>query len=85
MLHTEHFGKADATYEIRHDNNDNAIHVLIKDGEACVFPSLYDLVQYQFFGRQVERIYCLEKELSKYYESGIYDFYNFKKLITANK
>ena len=44
MLHNEHLRKADELYEIRHDNNGNAIHIFIKDGEAIIFQNLDDFI-----------------------------------------
>ena len=34
MIHTEHLRKADESYEVRHDNNGNAVHAYIKDGKV---------------------------------------------------
>lgn len=77
MVHNEHLRKADELYEIRHDNNGNAIHVYVKDGEAIIFPSLHDLVLYVYFGDlEVDRIYTEEDKLSKLYESSPYNFYS---------
>lgn len=79
MLHNEHFDKADQSVEIRHDNNGNAIHVLIKDGDAIVFLSAYDLACYHFTGdSSIERFYIAEKSLSKLYECKEYDYYSVK-------
>ena len=79
MLHNEHLRKADETYECRHDDSGDAIHVLIKDGEAIVFPTLNDLVKRVYFGKEVERFYCSEKFLADLYESESYDYYTLKE------
>ncbi len=79
MIHTEHFDKADCSYEIRHDNNGNAIHVLHKDGEAIVFPSIYDLFNYESTGdSSIERFYLNESDLDKLYECEKYDYPSVK-------
>jgi hypothetical protein len=80
MIHNEHFDKADRSYEIRHDNNGNAIHVLHKDGEAIVFQNLYDLACYHFSGdSSIERFYLDEDELGELYECKKYDYYSVKE------
>ena len=79
MLHNEHFRKADELYECRHDDDGNGIHVFIKDGEAIVFPSLYDLFLRVCEGEEVERFYCSEEFLSQLYESESYDYYTLKE------
>lgn len=81
MLHNEHLVKADELYEIRHDSNGNAIHVFIKDGEAIVFPTLWDFIKYEILGdANVERFYLGEHELVNLY--GI-DEYNYHRLLFA--
>jgi hypothetical protein len=81
MLHNEHLRKADELYEVRHDDNSNAIHVFIKDGEAIIFPSLWDLVQYKYLGvNDIERFYLDEEELSKLYSHDSYDYYSLKEI-----
>lgn len=79
MLHNEHLRKADETYECRHDDNGNAIHVLIKDGEAIVFPTLDDFVKRVYFGQEVERFYCSENLLFDLYESDSFNYYTLKE------
>ena len=79
MTHNEHLRKADESYEIRHDNNGNAIHVFIKDGEAIVFPTLDDFVRRIYQGQEVERFYCSEDFLSDLYESESYLYYTLKE------
>lgn len=78
-LHNEHLAKADESYEVRHDNNGNAIHVFIKDGEARVFPTLWDLIRYEYLGDSyVERFYLNEHELTNLYGSPDYSYYRLK-------
>ena len=48
MVHIEHLRKADESYEIRHDNRGNAIHVYVTDSEAIVFRTLNDFIKQQF-------------------------------------
>jgi hypothetical protein len=84
MIHNEHFDKADRTYEVRHDNNGAAIHVLIKDGEAIIYPTLHDLYLHFNSGVQVERMYVSEEDLGDIYELDVYDYYRIKKAINYN-
>lgn len=88
-LHNEHLRRADELYEIRHDNNGNAIHLVIKDGEAIVFPTLDDFIQYEYLGNgEIERFYIAEKNLFELYDSNDYYYCDLKKLaetITNNK
>jgi hypothetical protein len=82
MLHNEHLRKADESYEVRHDNNGNAIHVYITDGEAIVFGSLHELVQYVYFGDpDIKRYYILEEDLDKLYNSPAYDIHNLQPML----
>lgn len=76
MIHNEHLRKADETYEIRHDNNGNAIHIIIKDGNATVYPTLHDLVSHQYFGKETTSKYISEGMLEKIYGQGNYNYYN---------
>ena len=46
LYHSEHYGKADRTYELW-TNGINAVHMLRKDSDVTVFPSLQDLVMYE--------------------------------------
>lgn len=80
MTHNEHFLRADDLYEIRHDNNGNAIHVYVKDGEAIVFPTAYDLSMYVINGKDCDRFYISESRLSDMYESNEYNYYMLKVL-----
>lgn len=81
MIHTEHLRKADESYEIRHDNNGNAIHVYHTDGEAIVFPSLFDMITYLFTSvtTNVERFYLDESQLGMLYECESYEYYKVKE------
>lgn len=81
MIHTEHLRKADESYEIRHDNNGNAIHVYHTDGEAIVFSSLLNLILYIFDSKvnDTERFYLDESELSELYECESYEYYKVKE------
>jgi hypothetical protein len=78
MTHNEHFLRADDLYEIRHDNNGNAIHVYVKDGDAIVFPTAYDLSMYVINGKDCDRFYISESRLSDMYESNEYNYYILK-------
>jgi len=81
MTHNEHLRKADELYEVRHDNNGNAIHVFIKDGEAIVFQNLHDFVFYNYFGNpDIERFYLDEEQLARLYIYDIYDYYSLKEI-----
>lgn len=81
MLHNEHLRKADELYEVRHDNNGNAIHLFIKDGEAIVFPSLHDFIAYLYLGdSNTERFYISENSLGDLYNSKDYSYYELKKV-----
>jgi hypothetical protein len=78
MIHNEHLQKADELYEVRHDNNGNAIHVYIKDGEAIIFPTLHDFVMRVYYGQEVERFYLEEESLDAMYDESAYDYYTLK-------
>ena len=80
MLHTEHFLKADRSYEIRHDGNGNAIHVLIKDGYSIIFPSLTAMIENVLYGEESERFYLEEECLDKLYNRETYDYYELKEI-----
>ena len=81
MLHNEHLFRADQTYEIRHDDKGNAIHVYIKDGEAIVFPRLADLILYLDNAfEDIERFYLTEKYLDNLYSFDEYNYYRLKKI-----
>jgi hypothetical protein len=82
MLHNEHLRKADELYEVRHDNDGNAIHIFIKDGEAIIFPTLWDLISHQCYNGipEVERFYLDEEELINLYSFEVYDYYSLKEI-----
>lgn len=78
MLHNENLRRADESYEIRHDNSGNAVHVFIKDGTAIVYPSLWDFIKCYAHGVEVERFYIDEDLLERLYESDKYDYHSLK-------
>lgn len=80
MIHSEHLRASDESYEIRHDNSGNAIHVFIEDGWASIFPTLNDLVKRSYFGDYtVEHFQCEEKHLESIYSTDNYKYYDIKK------
>lgn len=81
MLHNEHLRKADELYEVRHDNNGNAIHLFIKDGEAIVFPTLHDFIAYLYLRHsETERFYINEDSLDDLYKNENYNYDELKKI-----
>lgn len=80
MLHSEHLRKADETYEIRHDGSDNAIHIVIKDGDAVIYPTLHDMIAHQYFGQDSERFYVSEDDIDTLYDSEKYNYYDLRKI-----
>jgi len=67
---TEHFGRADTSVEICELSSGNTITVIHKDGEAKIFPSIYEMVCYETGHREnVERFYCDEEQLEFIYEN----------------
>ena len=80
MIHNESFLRADDLYEVRHDSNGNAIHVYVKDGEAIVFPSAYDLSMYVINGKDCDRFYISESRLTDMYVSNEYNYHALKVL-----
>lgn len=84
MLHNEHLRKADESYEIRHDDKGNVIHVYYTDGEALIFPTLHDLVRWVYFSEDSERFYCSEEFLSELYSHESYEYYTLKKYATKD-
>ena len=86
MIHNEHFQKADDSYEVRHDGNGNAIHVYIKDGEAIVFPTMYDCGTYLYIrDNDIERFYILEENLEWLYSHAEYNYYKLKDIYQSVK
>lgn len=75
MVHIEHLRKADESYEIRHDEKGNAIHIYVTDGEAIVFRTLNDFIKHVYFGDpDVECHYLLENDLNILYDCPEYKF-----------
>ena len=67
---TEHFGRADTSVEICELSSGNTITTIHKDGEAIIFPSIYEAFLYASTGDNViERFYCDEKQLEYVYEN----------------
>jgi hypothetical protein len=79
MIHNEHLRRADESYEIRHDNNGNAVHAIEKDGCFIIYPTLHDLVMHQYLGEQTERFYIDEDRIGELYSSPHYMYYDLKK------
>ena len=76
-LHTEKLRKNWESYELRHDNEGNATHAVIKDGKATIYASLLDLIQHRYFGNADIKTYSIrEEDLDELYG----DEYNFHKL-----
>ena len=68
---TEHFGKADTSIEVVELSSGN-ITTIHKDGEAIIFPSIYEAFQYESGqGIEVERFYCAEEQLEYIYENFV--------------
>jgi hypothetical protein len=86
MIHNEHLRKADETYEVRHDNCDNAIHVYIKDGYAKIFGSLDDFINY-VYGIDDSREYLEVEEqmLESIYETDAYTLNQVKNFIVSRQ
>jgi hypothetical protein len=86
MIHNEHLRKADETYEVRHDNCDNAIHVYIKDGYAKIFGSLDDFINY-VYGIDDSREYLEVEEqmLESIYETNAYTLNQVKNFIVSRQ
>jgi len=84
MTHNEHLRKADETYEVRHDNCDNAIHVYIKDGYAKIFASLDDFINY-VYGIDESREYLEvdEQTLEDIYETNAYTLQQVKNFVLS--
>lgn len=81
MIHSEHFRKADCTYEIRFDSNGNAIHCLVKDGEVIIYPSLWDMFINQFEtsdDTKFERFDVSEEKYNELCNSDEYNYYILK-------
>ena len=76
MIHNEHLRRADTLYECRHDGKGNAVHVIIKDGEAVIYPTLQDLIDsHYFFEPGKSKMYLREEQLEQLYECEHYEFF----------
>lgn len=86
MTHNEHLRKADETYEVRHDNCDNAIHVYIKDGYAKIFGSLDDFINY-IYGIDSKREYIEvdEQMLEAIYDTDAYTLNQVKNFVLSRQ
>lgn len=86
MIHNEHLRRADTLYECRHDGNGNAVHVLIKDGEAVIYPTLQDLIEsHYFFEPGHSKMYLREEQLEQLYECEDYSFYKLLEYAIRKK
>jgi hypothetical protein len=75
MIIQEHL-RADKLYECR-TNGEHHIHVIIKDGEAVVYPTLIDMISHQYLGdEKVSRFYLKESNLDELYAQETYEFVN---------
>lgn len=74
MLHNEEL--KDGWYEIRHNNDDEAIHIyILNEKKAFVFPTLDDLVRFVYLGdKSVEHKVVNDDELSELYDSEYYSY-----------
>lgn len=72
---SEHFGRADRTVEIV-QLSDSDISVYHIDGEAIIFPSIYEMFEYHKTGSNaIQRFYCDEAQLDFVY-SNFKDYYD---------
>jgi len=78
MIHTEHFRRADTTYELRADNKGNATHAFIKDGEVKLFNTLYEFCLYDS-GEVVDVVYLSEGDYNLWCEGDKYSFIELKE------
>lgn len=73
MLHNEHLRLASESYEIKHDNNGNALHVYIGQYQnAYLFTCLDSLVKYVYFGEAKWIAQTKVSKLSRIYELETY-------------
>lgn len=73
MLHNEHLRLACESYEIKHDNNGNALHVYIDQYQnAYIFTCLDSLVKYVYFGNDAWIAQTKVSKLSRIYELETY-------------
>jgi hypothetical protein len=74
-VQNEHFGRADQLIEIA-TLEKASVCTIIKDGEATIFPSIYDATKYVFTkNNAIERFYCNEEQLEFIY-SYFADYYD---------
>jgi len=92
MTHNEHLRKADETYEVRHDNCGNALHVYIKDGYAKIFGSLDDFINHIYMGEggrfellNREYIEVEEGMLDAIYETDAYTLNQVKNFVISRQ
>jgi hypothetical protein len=90
MIHNEHLRKADETYEVRHDNCGNALHVYIKDGYAKIFGSLDDFINHIYMGEggrfellSRDYIEVDEQMLESIYETDAYSLNQVKNFVLS--
>lgn len=73
MLHNEHLRNASESYEIKHDNNGNALHIYIDQYQnAYVFTCLDDFIKYVYFGADSWIFIAKSNTLSKIYDIETY-------------
>lgn len=73
MLHNEHLRFASESYEIKHDNNGNALHVYIDQYQsAYIFSCLNAFVKYVYFGADTWIALTKVSKLSRIYELETY-------------
>lgn len=73
MLHNEHLRLASESYEIKHDNNGNALHVYIDQYQnAYIFNCLNAFVRYVYFGADTWIAQTKVSKLSRVYELETY-------------
>ena len=77
--YSEHLRKADETYGMYEDSNGRLVHEYSKDGESILFRTLNDLIQYIYFGEDVDRIYVTEEQVEEIFESDNYSFHQLKE------
>ena len=73
----EHWRNASESVEVTENN----MAVFIKDGEAIIFGSIFELANYQLNAEDTIRVYCGEEDLMDIYEN----FENFPTLYNGCK
>ena len=87
FFHTEHYGKADCTYQVW-SNGPNAVHMLQKNLDVTVFPSLHEMHRYlnsssggiEFFTTTETMLLVLEDDIES---KQLYIYENLKAEITG--